>query len=238
MNEPLSLLTAFLLGFMGSIHCMGMCGGIIGALSLSSKQNDSSNQIYPKAIKAKPINPMILQLSYHLGRISTYGILGLIAGFVGLWLSSTHSSIGLVLRSLSGVMLILMGAYLLGLTQSLSWLERAGTPVWKKLQPLSRNLLPVENLKQGFKLGLVWGFLPCGLIYSTLSWAIVSAQPIKSAALMVFFGLGTLPALLTFSMFTEKLNRFKQHIAVRGIMALAIMGFGFWTLIVPWTTVI
>lgn len=228
MNEPLSLLTAFLLGFMGSVHCMGMCGGIVGALSLntSHKQN---NQIHPN-----PINPHFLHLSYHMGRILTYGLLGLLAGYVGLWLASTHDNVGIALRSISGVMLILMGAYLFGFTQSLSWIEQGGSGLWKKLQPLSSKLLPISNLKQGLTLGMIWGFLPCGLIYSTLSWAVVSANPIQSAGLMICFGLGNLPALLTFSLFTEQLNRFKQNLGVRIVLSLAIIGFGLWTLIAPW----
>jgi len=226
MNEPLSLLTAFLLGFMGSVHCMGMCGGIVGALSLSS----GKQQIHPK-----PINPILLQLGYHLGRILTYALLGLIAGGAGLWLASTHDYAGLILRSLSGVMLILMGLYLFGLTQSLTWLEKLGAKLWKKLQPFTQNLLPVVNYSQAFKLGVIWGFLPCGLIYSTLSWAIVSANPLQSAGLMICFGMGTLPALFTFALFTEKLNQFKRHIVVRISLSFAIIGFGIWTLIAPWS---
>jgi sulfite exporter TauE/SafE len=228
MNEPLSLLTAFLLGFMGSVHCMGMCGGIVGALSLNTRTHNE-NQIHPKVF-----NATLLQLSYHFGRVLTYGILGLAAGLAGLWLSAAHDQAGLVLRTLSGVMLILMGLYLFGLTQSLTWIESIGSKLWQKLQPLTKNLLPVSTPKQGFMLGLVWGFLPCGLVYSTLSWAVVSANPLQSAALMICFGLGTLPALLSFALFTEKLNRFKQHIIVRTSLALAIIAFGFWTLIAPW----
>lgn len=106
MNEPLTYLTAWLLGFMGSIHCMGMCGGIVGALSMNG----------PK--------PM-LQLGYHIGRISTYGLLGLIAGFAGLWLADSHDYWGTILRVTSGVLLVLMGLYLLGQTHVLTWLERA-----------------------------------------------------------------------------------------------------------------
>lgn len=226
MNEPLSLLTAFLLGFMGSVHCMGMCGGIVGALSLST----GKQQIHPK-----PINPFLIQLGYHFGRILTYALLGLIAGAAGLWLASTHDYAGLILRSLSGVMLILMGVYLFGLTQSLTWLERLGATLWQKLQPLTQHLLPVTTYSHAFKLGLIWGFLPCGLIYSTLSWAIVSANPLQSAGLMICFGFGTLPALFTFALFTEKLNQFKRHIIVRISLSIAIIGFGTWTLIAPWS---
>lgn len=234
MNEPLSLITAFLLGFMGSVHCMGMCGGIVGALSLNTSKpnNRTTNQIHPKPTKS--YSPTIIQLSYHIGRIATYGLLGLAAGFAGLWLSSFHDQAGLILRSLSGIMLILMGLYLFGLTQSLNWIERLGAKLWNKLQPLTKNLLPVNNPKQGMALGLIWGFLPCGLVYSTLSWAIVAANPVQSFGLMVCFGLGTLPALFTFALFTEKLNRFKQHILVRTLLSFAIIGFGTWTLAAPW----
>lgn len=229
MNEPLSLLTAFLLGFMGSIHCIGMCGGIIGALALNSKKSPSAQQIHPK-----PVNPMTLQLGYHLGRISTYGLLGLLAGSIGLWLSTSHSNAGLILRSLSGLMLILMGIYLFGLTQSLYWIEKVGAGLWQRLQPLTKHLLPVNNQLQAIKLGVIWGFLPCGLIYSTLSWAVVAANPWQSAGLMVMFGLGNLPALLTLGLFTEKLNQFKKNIWVKGLLALAIIAFGIWTLVAPW----
>ena len=122
MNEPLSFLSAFLLGFFGSVHCMGMCGGIVGALSLNKH------------------NSLAFHLSYHLGRISTYALLGLVVGFVGLWLSSSHTTVGLVLRSMAGVLLILMGIYILGINASLLWLEKAGASLWKIIQPLSKHL--------------------------------------------------------------------------------------------------
>ena len=172
MAEPLSYITAFLLGFLGSVHCMGMCGGIVGALSLNTdKQN-----LWP------------IQLSYHLGRITTYGLLGLIAGIIGLWLASSHDTAGLVLRGISGLLLILMGIYIFGATQSLSWLEKLGGKLWQKIQPLGKGLFPVRHAKHGVLLGLIWGFLPCGLVYSTLGWALVSASPMKSATLMMAFG--------------------------------------------------
>ncbi len=214
MNEPLSFLSAWLLGFLGSVHCMGMCGGIVGALSLNT-----------------PGKNLAVHLSYHLGRITTYAGLGFVAGFVGLWLASSHAYMGQLLRFLSGVMLILMGGYVLGSTQLLLWLEKRGGYIWSKVQPLTRNLLPVKSVKQGVLLGLVWGLLPCGLIYSTLSWSLVAADPWHSAGLMAMFGLGNLPALLSFSAFAQQLNRIKQTLWVRRLMAFLIIIFGIWTIV-------
>ncbi len=214
MNEPLSFLSAWLLGFLGSVHCMGMCGGIVGALSLNTQSKNIS-----------------VHLSYHLGRITTYALLGFIVGLAGLWLASTHSYVGQVLRILSGVMLILMGGYVLGNTHLLLWFETKGGGLWQKVQPLSKGLLPVKSAKQGLLLGLLWGLLPCGLIYSTLSWAMVTANPWHSAGLMAMFGLGNLPALLSFSAFAQQLNRLKQTVWVRRLLATLIISFGIWTII-------
>ena len=192
---------------------MGMCGGIVGALSLNTRS------------KNIPVH-----LSYHLGRITTYAILGFIVGLAGLWLASTHAYVGQVLRILSGVMLILMGGYVLGNTHLLLWFERKGGLLWQKVQPFSQNLLPVKTVKQGVLLGLLWGLLPCGLIYSTLSWAMVTADPWHSAGLMAMFGLGNLPALLSFSAFAQQLNRLKQTLWVRRLLAALIITFGAWTI--------
>ena len=193
---------------------MGMCGGIVGALSLNTQG------------KSMPIH-----LSYHLGRITTYAALGFIAGLLGLWLASSHAYVGQVLRMLSGVMLILMGGYVLGSTHLLLWFEKRGSFLWKKVQPLSKKLMPVKSPKQGLLLGLVWGLLPCGLIYSTLSWAMVAASPWHSAGLMAMFGLGNLPALLSFSAFAQQLNKFKQTLWVRRLLAGLIIAFGGWTIV-------
>lgn len=213
MNEPLTYLTAYLLGLIGSVHCMGMCGGIVGALSMNT-----GNQGYMK-----------LQLGYHVGRISTYGILGFVAGLLGLWLASSHQYVGVLLRSLSGVLLVLMGVYLFGRSQALNWLEQLGGRLWKSVQPFSKKLMPIRTPQHAILLGLIWGLLPCGLVYSTLSWALVSADPLKSAALMMVFGLGNLPALLSFGLFSKQLTRFKQSVTIRAVLALCIMLFGVWT---------
>jgi len=218
MTEPLSFLTAFLLGFMGSAHCLGMCGGIVGALSFNNQGK----------------NPLLIHLSYQAGRISTYGFLGLLVGALGLWASQFHDSIMLIMRAISGLLLILMGIYLMGQTASLIWLEKVGGLLWQRVQPFSKNLLPVTHPSKGFLLGLIWGFLPCGLIYSTLAWAGVSADPYHSAALMLCFGLGNLPALLSAGFFAAQINKLRQHIVIKYSFGLAIVIFGIWTLAAIW----
>ena len=214
MNEPLTLFTAFILGFFGSAHCLGMCGGIVGALSFNNQGK----------------NPLVVHLGYQLGRISTYGILGLVVGFIGLWASEAHDQVGLALRWASGLMLILMGFYLAGVTASLKWIEQHGQSIWKHIQPLSKGLLPVTHAHKGYLLGMIWGLLPCGLIYSTLTWAMVSASPVKSGLLMIFFGLGNLPALLSASFFSHKINKLRELTQLRYVLGLLIALFGVWTI--------
>lgn len=217
MLEPLSYLTAFLLGVFGSLHCMGMCGGIVGALSLGTTNERG----------------VALQIGYHLGRITTYGLIGLLAGVIGLWLSYSHEQAGMVLRFISGILLALMGLYIIGTTKALLWLEKLGTGLWKKVQPFSRSLIPVKSIQQAISLGLIWGLLPCGLVYSTLSWALVSADPIKSASLMMMFGFGNMPALLSLAVFTNQLTRFKQNAIVKSLIGSSIFVFGIWTAVAP-----
>lgn len=220
MNETLSLLTAFLLGFMGSAHCLGMCGGIVSALTLNNQHS----------------SPTTLNLTYQFGRITTYSLLGVMVGLLGLWASESHQQAMVVLRTLSGLLLLLMGLYILGVTQSLVWLERGGQHLWKRVQPLSATLFPVTSYPKAFSLGMVWGFLPCGLIYSTLSWAAVTADPISSGLLMAAFGLGNLPALLAVGLFAERMQRLRQNTLLKGLFGGSIMLFGLWTLHSIWSS--
>lgn len=218
MNEPLSLLTAFFLGFMGSTHCLGMCGGIISLLSMNNPNHTGLRN----------------QLAYQFGRITTYSLLGLLVGGLGLMASDTHQQAVLILRTLSATLLILMGVYLMGLTGALVWLERFGGQLWLHLQPLSKHIIPITNLKRATVLGLLWGFLPCGLIYTTLAWAATSASPTQGAAVMMCFGLGNLPALLSAGLFAKQVAAFRQHLLVKYGFGLSIVALGIWTLMTIW----
>ena len=211
-----SLVSAFLLGLMGSSHCMGMCGGISAALGFQQQQKDWR------------------LLSYNLGRIGTYTLIGLIAGLIGKEASLTLPLLGPVLRTLAGLLLIAMGLYLAGWWMGLTRLESIGQVLWQKIQPAAAKLLPINSHGQAFSLGALWGFLPCGLVYSTLSWALATADWRQSALLMLAFGLGTLPAMLVTGLAGNNALRFLRGQKARSVAATMMIALGLLTAITPW----
>ena len=219
MNESLSLGAVFLIGLLGSSHCLAMCGGIMATLSLGS-QNASPD-------KAKLL---LILSSYNMGRISSYMIAGFIAGLLGLWLQELHSTAGLILRLFSAILLILMGFYLTGWWRLLARLERVGEKLWQHIQPFGSRLMPIKSPLQAFMLGLIWGWLPCGMVYSVLSLAATSGDIINASLIMLFFGLGTLPALMATGFFAQQLQILTRYSAVRISSGLLIILFGLWTL--------
>lgn len=205
-----NLLAFFIVGLLGAGHCAGMCGGIVGALSLQS---------------APGSRVFTIHLAYSLGRITSYGLAGIIVGTLG------HFVGGLLpvqrgLYVLAQLMLVAMGVYLLGLTQSLAWLERGGQALWRRIQPLTRRFLPVRGVMQAIPLGLLWGWLPCGLVYGALATALASGTPLQGGLLMLAFGLGTLPNLLLAGLLLARFRRFAQARVTRLLSGVLILGFG------------
>jgi sulfite exporter TauE/SafE len=216
MDNP--FLALFIVGLLGGGHCAGMCGGIVGALSMQGPQGAASVPIH---------------LAYNLGRIASYTAAGLVAGLLGQAVGSLGSlQTGLYL--FAQLMLIAMGIYLLGLTQSLAWLERSGQGVWQRIQPLTARFLPVRGVAQAFPLGLLWGWLPCGLVYSALTTALASGSAGKGAMLMLAFGLGTLPNLLLAGLLLARFRRFAQARAVRVVSGLLVLSYGIYGLLNLW----
>lgn len=208
--------SAFLLGIMGSSHCLGMCGGISAALGFQANQGHGRI------------------VAYNAGRISTYTAIGLIAGLVGETLTLNAPLLGPVLRSLAGLLLVAMGFYIAGWWMGLTRLEKIGSHLWRHVQPLTQKLLPVHSNSQALKLGLLWGLLPCGLIYSTLSWALATANGLQSALLMLAFGLGTLPSMLVSGMAGKKVLAFLRQQKMRAIAAILMIALGLVTAVTPW----
>jgi uncharacterized protein len=208
-------LALFLVGLLGGTHCVGMCGGIVGALSLGAPARWS------------------MHLAYNAGRIISYAAAGALAGALGAASLSLggQAPIRLALYLLANLMLIALGFYLLGVSRALAFTERAGQHLWRLIQPLTRRFLPARTVAQAFPLGLLWGWLPCGLVYSALATALSAGSPWRGALLMLAFGLGTLPNLLLAGILLARLNEFVRRPAVRIASGLLVLGFGIYGLI-------
>jgi len=204
-----TLFGAFILGLMGASHCIGMCGGIISSLSLATESHH---------------NKWLKVVSYQFGRISTYALFGLFAGLLGQQ-ANQYSSIP-VLQILSAVLLILMGLYISRIWMVITYFERAGKLIWNVISPLSKKLLPVTTVKQAVFLGALWGWLPCGLVYTAIGYSITAAKPVESSLFMLFFGLGTLPATLLAGAASAALKSWLNQPVIRMLSALIFIGLG------------
>ncbi|MBA6412567.1 sulfite exporter TauE/SafE family protein [Parahaliea sp. F7430] len=205
-----ALLAAFLVGIAGAGHCLGMCGGIAAALSLSG------------------VNTKRLTLAYHAGRLSSYSLLGAALGFAASGIDIAAWTI--TLRYLAAVLLIAMGLYIADWWRGLQWLERAGAHLWKPIQGLAKNWIPVRNMRQALALGLCWGMMPCGLIYSALALAATRQEPLGSGLMMLAFGIGTLPAMLSSSLGAAKLQQLLRRRGLKQVIAALLVISGAWTL--------
>jgi sulfite exporter TauE/SafE len=215
-------LAVFLIGLLGGVHCAGMCGGIVSALSL---------QMPGAAGRSAPA--WSIHLAYNFGRIASYAIAGALIGALG--------SLGLLLNNwlpvqlglyvAANLMMVALGLYLTGLTQTLAFTERAGQWLWRRVQPVTKRFLPVRGAVQAFPLGMLWGWLPCGLVYSVLTMTLVSGSAARGAATMLAFGLGTLPNLMLAGLLLARFRNVVQGRAVRLASGLIVLGFGVWGLV-------
>ncbi|MBI6951254.1 sulfite exporter TauE/SafE family protein [Pseudomonas sp. CCOS 191] len=216
MPELIPLLgSALVLGLLGGGHCLGMCGGLMGALTLAIPHEQRSRRLR-------------LLLAYNLGRILSYAAAGLLLGLAGVALASSPLATGL--RVAAALLLIAMGLYLAGWWSGLTRIEALGRGLWRHVQPLATRLLPVSSLPRALLLGALWGWLPCGLVYSTLLWAASQGDALHSAALMLAFGLGTWPVLLATGLAAERVGSLLRRRGVRMAGGVLVILFGLWTL--------
>lgn len=220
----LSYLTAFTVGLLGGVHCIAMCGGIVAALTLGLPVNQRG-----KSLQALPFH-----LAYNLGRIASYTVAGALFG--GMGLASARllpvQNVQTFLQAMAGVFMIALGLYLGGWWSGLARLERGGAVLWRKLEPLTRPLLPVRSPGAALLVGLVWGWLPCGLVYSVLVMALSAGGPLPGMGLMLAFGLGTLPTLLASGLLASKLSMLVRYPWVRQTAGATVFLFGAFTLAV------
>lgn len=225
MPAEASFVAAFLVGLLGGVHCIGMCGGIVGALTFG----------LPAEVRVSPRRVFPYLLAYNLARISAYTLAGALMGALG-WLALDFVALHAAqkaLQVLAGLFMIMLGLYLAGWWAGLARVEQAGGVLWRRIEPLARRLLPVRTPRQALMLGFLWGWLPCGLVYSTLIWALASASPSQGALLLLGFGLGTLPNLMLMGVFAAQLGRFLRQAWVRGLAGGAVVLFGGYTVLIP-----
>lgn len=206
----LSYLSAVALGLAGGGHCLGMCGGIAAALNLGGQRAAS------------------VTIAYHGGRILSYTLLGALLGLLAGSIDIVTWTIAL--RYVAGLLLIGMGLYVADWWRGMLLLEKAGARLWQPVQRFSSRLLPIRSPMQGLALGLCWGLMPCGLIYSALAWSATAQNPVYSASLMLCFGLGTLPAMMAVSFGADRLQAILRKRGLKIFIALLLIGSGIWTI--------
>lgn len=213
----LSLVPAFLAGLLGGVHCAGMCGGLVAAFSLG----------LPGDRRAAA-----LQVACNLGRVATYVGLGAAAGTLGAGTLVFESTLPVqkILFAASCVMLLALGLYLAGLFARFAAVERMGQGLWRRVQPLLARVLPIRSVGSALAAGVLWGFLPCGLVYSGVVLALASASPAQGALVMAAFGAGTLPNLLAMGLLAGRLKPLLQDRRVRMLAGVVVAVAGVWGL--------
>jgi len=222
MAAEYAYLTAFVVGLLGGTHCVGMCGGVVGALTLG----------LPEPLRGRPVAMLPYLLAYNGGRLVSYTVAGALMGGVG-WLATRMAVVEGVqgyLQVVAGLFMVAMGLYLGGWWFGLVHLERVGGRLWRRLEPAARRLLPVHTPRQAFLLGVVWGWLPCGLVYSVLIQSVAMGHAGGGALLLFSFGLGTLPNLLLMGVFAARLSTLLRRLWVRRLAGALVIVFGLYYL--------
>ena len=209
MND-LSFVSAFLIGLAGGVHCVGMCGGIVGAFAYAVPKNSAM---------------LPYTLAYNFGRITSYVLAGAMTGWVGYLFAQQISQGIVVLQFVSGIFLFLLGLYVAGWWQGLSKIEKLGSKFWQVIRPWSKKLLPFKSPLHALPYGMIWGWLPCGLVYSVLTWSLASGSALQGAMIMAGFGLGTLPIMILMATGFDKIQKLLQDPKAKILMGLLLLMF-------------
>lgn len=214
----ISLWAALIAGLSGSAHCFAMCGGLAGALGMRARATSSGRSAGMNA------------LAYHVGRIGGYMLAGALCGTFGAGLQSALNlarlSVGL--RIASGILLMLVAARILFAWNLLAWLDGLGARFWRRLQPAAHRAARSSGLGSALSLGLMWGWLPCGLVYSMLLFAALSGTALRGAMIMAAFGAGTLPSMLGSTLLASRLQAWVSKRWPRLVSGVVLLMFGMW----------
>ena len=198
---------AFTAGLLGGVHCAGMCGGIVSSLSVSAR------------------GPALArQLAFNVGRIGSYASGGAVAGAFGMFFGAL--ALQAVLFAVANILMLLLGLYIAGWGHIVLRIESAGRVVWRRVEPYARRVFPIDTTAKALGAGLMWGWVPCGLVYSLLALALASGSASSGALVMAAFGLGTLPTLLVAGLAAQRLAAFRRAPWLRYPAGVAIMAMG------------
>jgi sulfite exporter TauE/SafE len=224
MGDELTLLTALMAGVLGSTHCLGMCGGIAAALGVSARAASESTA-----------GAVALTTTFNIGRLAGYTIIGALAGLLGGGLGAAVDlpAWAAVARGITGALMIMIGLQIAFRWQLLRFIEESGGRFWARLAPAARRLLPVRSPARALALGMLWGWLPCGLVYSMVLMALVAGDATSSALIMAAFGLGTLPAMTLTGLAATRFRLTTGRPLVRRLAGALLIAFGVWTALVP-----
>jgi sulfite exporter TauE/SafE len=221
MNELLPALSAAALaGLLGSAHCLGMCAGISGLFAVNASVAGLRNEV-PFA------------LTYNVGRVISYVVLGIVVAAFGSVVVKASPNVASGVRLLSGIVIILVGLKVAFDLKLLAVVERMGATLWSRIAPAAKGLVPVTSLPRALGLGLIWGWLPCGLVYSVLLIAATSANIAHGAMIMAAFGLGTMPAMVMTGLGAAKLSNLMRRKSARVGLGLLIVVMGLLTIAMP-----
>lgn len=221
------LLPVFVVGLLGSVHCAGMCGGIVGALSLAPPR------VRPGAIVVRlhtvdTSQPLLRTAAYNTGRIGSYALAGALAGGIGGGALSLAALPGLQAGAywLANAMLVALGLYLMDAWRGIARIEGAGQFLWRQVAPALRRVGPPDTPARMLIAGALWGWLPCAMVYSVLVTAMLSGSAASGAAVMAAFGLGTLPMMMALGLLGARLRGWLRLRPVRLCCGAVVLGFG------------
>ena len=223
--DTFSLLIPLLLALSSLLHCLGMCGGIVGAMTFHLSTN-TKKKIWPFLLAA------------NIGRLVSYSMAGGVVALFGQTLFATLSpGYGhTLLQGFSGLILVGNGLFLMGRFPEMRRIEGLGSRLWQGLEPWARRFMTPQTVWQAFLFGMVWGWFPCSLVYGTLLWSSASCSALSGAAVMFLFGAGTLPVMLSAGWLAGYLVRFDNLSRFGRVTAFLLLGIGLFNLILlGWT---
>jgi sulfite exporter TauE/SafE len=239
------VVSAFLMGLFGGVHCVAMCGGVVGVLCTAAPRCPTASigraggggggagggGAGGGGGGRSRLAQVPYWLGYNGGRIASYTLLGTLFGSLGTLSTGVFplEPVRFGLRALAALCMLAVGLHLAGLPSVVKGLESVGAPLWRRLTPLTKRVLPLRSPWQAVVLGGLWGMMPCGLLYGALALAASAESPSEAAMTMGAFGLATLPVMLTMSAVAQSVAQWLARAWVRRLAGVLVLAFGLWS---------